>query len=407
MSVIIDSLERIVGRMFNYMTPDRWIFGIVLPFILAMVVTTLVFPLIVRMAHERNMVDVPDARKLQKVPVPVLGGLAVFFGVVIGAGATSTFYESYALFTSIVALTMMMYIGMLDDMIGLSPVLRLVCEILMIAFVVKLDLTNINDFHGLFGIGKLPVYVSAPLCIISCCGIINAVNMIDGVDGLSSGWSVVACLCFGIVFCVSNEGTMTVMASLMAGALIPFFFHNVFGQKSKMFIGDSGTMMVGMLMSIFCMRVIDNTSMVAFNHPHVGVIAFCLSVLSVPVFDTVRVMLGRIMKGVSPFHPDKSHLHHLFLAVGFSHIGTSIAVISLNVFNILCWFVAFLYGADATGQFIVVFVVGFANSFGFHYLVRRMNHNRIPYRILEWLARKSHFETGTMFLSIRKFIDKI
>lgn len=404
---ILETLRESTDGMFEYMTPKLWLFGIILPFLIAMVITAFIHPFIVKMAISRNMVDVPDARKLQRKPIPVMGGLAVFFGIVMGAGVTSTFFNTYALFTCIITLTMMMYIGMLDDMIGLSPVLRLVLEIAMIAFIVKMDQTNINDFHGLFGIHKLPVYVSLPLCTVACCGIINSINLIDGVDGLSSGYCIFACLCFGLVFCSSYEGTMAIMASLSAGALIPFFFHNVFGQKSKMFIGDAGTLMMGMLMSIFCMRLIDNTSLVQDHHPKMGVIAFCLSVLSVPVFDTLRVMFGRIAKGISPFHPDKSHLHHLFIEIGFSHIGTTVAILCINTVNVACWLMSFLLGFGPTGQFLVVFILGSINTVGFYYTVRLMDHRRLPYRCLKWLAMKSHKETGRTFMAIRNLIDKI
>lgn len=400
-------LLTLFGGMFEYMTLRLWVLGIILPFVSAMVITALVHPVIVKMALKKNMTDAPDYRKLQKRPVPVMGGLAVFFGVVVGAGVTSMFFNTYALFTCVVALTVMMYVGMLDDMVGLSPIVRIVLEIAVIAFVVKMDLTNINDFHGLFGIGKLPVYVSLPLCTVACVGIINAVNMIDGVDGLSTGLCIFACLCFGVVFCASYDGTMSVMATLAAGALVPFFFHNVFGSTSKMFIGDAGTMMMGMLMSIFCMRMIDNTSLAAANHPGFGVIAFCVSVLSIPVFDTLRVMTGRMWKGVSPFHPDKSHLHHLFIEIGFSHVGTTIMVISLNMLNVLCWFVAYLAGADVTWQFIVVVVVAFLNTTVLFYTVRKMNHKHLPYRILKRIAELSHMETGEWFMTIRRILDKI
>lgn len=403
---ILNNLSNSFDGMFEYMTPKLWLFGIILPFAVAMIITFIVFPSIVKMATTRHMMDDPDSRKLQQQPVPVLGGLAVFFGIVVGAGITSMFFNSYALFTCIITLTMMMYVGMMDDMIGLSPITRLIIEVCMVGFIVYMDKTSINDLHGLFGVGKLPVYVSLPLCAVSCVGIINAINLIDGVDGLSSAFCIFACLCFGFVFCASFDGTMAVMASLAAGALVPFFFHNVFGQTSKMYIGDSGTLMMGMLMSIFCMRMIDNTSLAQYNHPRLGVVAFCLSVLSVPVFDTIRVMLGRIMKGISPFQADRSHLHHLFIELGFSHIGTTVAVVTLDAVNVFCWLIAYLMGGDATVQFIVVVFVGLANTVGFHYVVRRMNHQRLPYRCLHWLAVKSHKETGRTFLTLRRIVDR-
>lgn len=402
---LVHNLQYSLDGMFSYMTPKLWALGVVVPFFMALFFTALVHPLIVKMAVSRNMFDAPDERKLQTRPVPVMGGLAVFFGIVVGAGATSVFFNSYALFTCVITLTVMMYVGMLDDMVGLSPLLRLLVELCLVAFVVYMDKTSINDLHGLLGIGKLPVWASLPLCAVSCLGIINSINLIDGVDGLSSGMCIFACLCFGIVFCSSYDGTMAVMASLAAGALVPFFFHNVFGVKSKMFVGDSGTLMLGMLMSIFCMRMLDSTSLTAVNHPRMGVVAFSLSVLSVPVFDALRVMFGRIMKGESPFHADRSHLHHLFIELGFSHVGTTVAVLSLNALNVLCWFLCYLFGGDATAQFVVVFVMGLLNTNGVYYAVRKMNHHRWPHLTLKWLARKSHMEAGRTFLAIRRLVD--
>lgn len=363
--------------------------------------------MIVKTALLKDIVDKPDYRKLQKTPVPVLGGVAVYWGIVIGAGITSMAFHSHALLTSIVALTVMIYIGTLDDIQGLSPTLRLVIEILVVAFVAYMDQSSMNHFHGLFGIEKLPVYLSAPLCIVGSVGIINAINMIDGVDGLSSGFSMLACASFGALFVAAYNGPMIVMSMLGLGAIIPFFFHNVFGQKSKMFIGDSGTLMMGMLMSIFCMRILDNTSVVALRFPKIGVVAFCLSVLSVPVFDTLRVMIGRIMKGVSPFHADRSHLHHLFLEIGFSHLGTSFMVLSLNLLNILAWLATYLLGGSVTLQFIVVFIIGLINTTGFFYVVRRLDHSKKPYRVLAYLAKLSHVEAGKFYCKMREIVDRI
>lgn len=384
-----------------------WTLGIILPFVSAMVLVFVVHPFVVRIARKIQILDRPDARKLQDYPVPVLGGVAVIWGIVVGAGITSVFFNSYALFTSVVAITVMLYVGLADDILGLSPWMRLAIEIMVIAFVVLMDQTNMNDFHGLFGIHKLPVYLSLPLVAFGGCGIINAINMIDGVDGLSSGLCILACMTFGVLFCASHDGTMAVMCALAAGALIPFFLHNVFGRRSKMFIGDSGTLMMGMLMTIFTLHTVDNTSRVAYNFSNLGVVAFTISVLSVPIFDTLRVMTGRVMKGVSPFHADKSHLHHLFIEIGFSHVGTAMAVITLNVLNIICWFISYQLGASATGQFIVVVIVGMLNTMVFYYIVRKLNHDHLTYRILKRLAKLSHIEHSPFYNKMRRLMDSI
>lgn len=391
----------------HYITWEMFFNGILLPFLCALLMTMLVHPSIVKIAKTRDLVDNPNARKLQKHPIPVLGGIAVFWGIVVGAGMTSVFYNSFALFTCIVAMTVTLFVGTADDMIGIKPFMRLILELFIIAFIIKMDQTNMNDFHGLFGIGKLPVYLSLPLSAVAGCGIINAINMIDGVDGLSSGLCVMACLVFGFFFTLAHDGTMAVMCALAAGALIPFFVHNVFGIKSKMFIGDGGSTMMGMLMVIFCLHLIDNDSKVANSFTNMGVVAFCLSVLSVPVFDTLRVMTGRIMKGKSPFQPDKSHLHHLFIEIGFSHIGAAVSVITLDFLNVLVWlFVYYVLEFGPTVQFIVVVLVGLFNTCGFYFIVRRMNHEHLPYQILKKTANWSHQETWKWWLYVRNIVDR-
>lgn len=397
---------RLSTSVFGYMTAEGWYIGILLPFIVALVTTEWMHPLIVRMARERHLTDNPDWRKLQKEPVPVLGGMAVFFGIVIGAGAVSVFFNSPRLFVFVIALTVMMYSGMLDDMIGLSPWTRIFLELLTIVFVVQMDGTSINDLHGVFGIHRLPVAFTVLLTMISCVGIINAINLIDGVNGLSSGYCFVASICFGFVFAASRDTPMAVMAFLAAGALLPFWFHNVFGVTTKMFIGDSGTLMMGMLMSIFCLHAIDSDSLIVKFHPNVGVVAFCLSVLSVPVFDCIRVMSCRIRKGISPFHADKSHLHHLFLRMGCSHLGAAFYVVSLDVLNILYWLIAYLLGAGPTVQLLVVIVTGIISTFGICHVAYNLPKKSWMFRMFRLACLSTHWERGKVFKAVSRFVDR-
>ncbi len=384
-----------------------WLFCVIIPFLVAMILVFMVHPLIIRLARKMQILDRPDTRKLQEYPIPVLGGVAVIWGIIVGAGVTSMFFNSNALFPSVVAITVMLYIGLADDILGLSAYVRLLYEIAVIGFVVWMYQTNMNDFHGLFGIHELPSYLAYPLVFFAGAGIINSINMIDGVDGLSSGLCIMACLVFGIVFAFSHVGTMSVMCFLTAGALIPFFLHNVFGKQSKMFIGDSGTLMMGILMLIFTLHIVDKNSRVVHTFPTMGVVAFTISVMSVPIFDTLRVMIARILKGISPFKADKSHLHHLFIEIGFSHVGTSLCVYILNGLNILLWFVTWQLGFGPTVQFLVVVAVGVANTTGFYYVVRRMNRERIPYKTLKRLAEMSHFEPNPLYGKIRSILDRI
>ena len=380
---------------------------VILPFFSAMVLVFWIHPRIVEIAKNKDIVDKPNRRKLQHEAIPVLGGIAVFWGLVLGAGLTSVFFESNALFPSLVATTVMLFLGTMDDILGLSPLLRLIVEIILIAFVIDMELVSINDFHGLLGVYKLPGYVAIPISILAGVGIINAINLIDGVDGLSSGFCLMSCTIFCFIFITSGSYKMATLAALCAGSLVPFFLHNVFGKTSKMFIGDGGTLMMGILMSEFTFHVIFTNSKVAYNFSNMGVVAFTLAVLSIPVFDTLRVMTARMIKGISPFHADNTHLHHLFINLGFSHAGTAIAVLVLNVLNILCWLIVYQLGGGATAQFISVLVTGVLTTTIFYYIVRRLNSSNLIILGLKWLGNHSHIEDKKFFIRLRLRLDKI
>lgn len=303
-------------------------YTIIIPFFIALLLVGWIHPRLVKIALLKNIVDNPDARKLQRTPVPVLGGVAVFFGVVIAIGCMSSVVDCSGLPVVIMAMMAMLYTGTMDDILSLSPGLRFVIEIVVVLLLIFVGGYCIDDFHGLWNIGRFSYWYAVPLTVVAAVGIINAINLVDGVNGLSSGYCIMACLIFGTLFFLSGEESMTILAVVSVGALIPFFLHNVFGKTSKMFIGDGGTLVMGVVMSVFVIEILQNGSRAAaYVDPNVGLVPFTLAVLSVPVFDTLRVMSTRILKGTSPFRPDKTHLHHMFIDLGCSHVATTLAIL--------------------------------------------------------------------------------
>lgn len=387
-------------------TTEMWFLVVIIPFIMSFFCVMLIHPAIVKAASYRKLTDRPNARKLQARPIPMLGGMAVFMGIIFSMGITSILFNSYALFTCVFALTLMMYMGTIDDFVGLRPSVRILIEIFVICFVIVMDQVNMNDFHGIFGVEKLPIYVSLPLCIVGGVGIINAMNMIDGVDGLSSGLGIFICGVFGMVFFVSHVFLMAVLAFITMGALIPFFLKNVFGVRSKMFIGDSGTMMLGVIMVIFCMYSIDDSSRIARLYPKFAVIPFCIATLSVPVFDTVRVMAQRIWRGVSPFSADKTHLHHTFVALGFSHIGTTFSILCIEAVNVAVFFAAYLLGLSVNMQLLVVMITGVGTVIGVHYGLSALRSTSEAYHFLRRIGVSTkRFEQSDFFKLMRILAD--
>ena len=184
---------------------------ILIPALIALICTMWIRPYVLKIAIEKNIVDNPDARKLQRSPVPVLGGLTVIFGVLTGLMGFSLLGESYHLFPIFASIIIILIVGLIDDMISLSAKTRFIIEILLVLYMVQTTGCQLNDFHGLWGVHCIPNYISIPLTVVACVGIINAINLIDGVDGYSSGYSIVSSIIFGVFFyLIGNLAQVTV-----------------------------------------------------------------------------------------------------------------------------------------------------------------------------------------------------
>lgn len=378
-------------------------------FLISFISTSWIFKKTLRIAIDKNIVDNPDARKIQRVPVPVLGGVAVYFGIVVALSFAGVFsHEVSALFEIGAVMTIMLFIGTIDDIISLSPRFRFLVEIVAVLLLVFCNHYSINDFHGLWGINQIPTWISIPLTVIACVGIINAINLIDGVNGLSSGYCIAACAVFGYVFYRMGDVSRATLAFITIGALIPFFLHNVFGQKSKMFIGDGGTLLMGVIMSSFAINVLKSGSLVSLQvADNFGLVAFTLAVFAIPVFDTIRVMTLRIIRGISPFCPDKTHLHHLLLDLHFSHVGTSATEIFSNILIVIAWWISYKFGASVDVQLYIVILLGVMVTFVFYKFARV--HERKSSKIHALMVRfgdRTHVGSKEWFDGMRKMLDK-
>lgn len=384
-------------------------YTIIIPFFTALLLVGWIHPRLVKIALLKNIVDNPDARKLQRTPVPVLGGVAVFFGVVIAIGCMSSVVDCSGLPVVIMAMMAMLYTGTMDDILSLSPGLRFVIEIVVVLLLIFVGGYCIDDFHGLWNIGRFSYWCAVPLTVVAAVGIINAINLVDGVNGLSSGYCIMACLIFGTLFFLAGEAPMTILAAVSVGALIPFFLHNVFGKTSKMFIGDGGTLVMGVVMSVFVIAILQNGSRVAaYVNPNVGLVPFTLAVLSVPVFDTLRVMLTRILKGTSPFRPDKTHLHHMFIDLGCSHVATTLAILGVNMFVVLCWWALEASGFSIAVQLYAVIAVSLLVTSGlYHFMQWHICRDTRFMRAMRRLGYKTHISRTGIFFWLQQVMDRV
>lgn len=381
----------------------------ILSFLVAILSAHWIHPRLVRIALDKNIVDNPNARKLQRRPTPVLGGIAVFFGSIIGLGCASITCDCSELFIVVVAMMIMLYTGTMDDILDLSPALRFLIEIGTVLLLIFVGGYTLNDFHGLWGLNQIPQGVAIPLTVFAAVGIINAINLIDGVDGLSSGYCILTSLLFGVMFWYVGDRTMCMLAVVAAGSLIPFFFHNVFGKSSKMFIGDGGTLVMGIVMSVFVIRILRHGSMSeVYDAVNIGLVPFTLAVLSVPVFDTLRVMTTRILKRKSPFHPDKTHLHHMFIRLGCSHAATTLAILILNFFVVLCWWISYMIGCSIDVQLYIVLVLSILITSGlYNFMEWHIRHKTQFVRLLHRIGYRTHLNRTGIFFWLQKKMDRM
>ena len=324
-------------------------------------------------AIKHHYYDNPEKRKLQRRPIPVMGGFVVFIGAIVGSLCYWFKFDSLSIVPVQIAMLMMLCIGAWDDLKKLSPEVRLILEVIIVFVLAMGNDYPINDFHGLWGVHGISPWIAWPLTIFACVGIINAINMIDGIDGLSSGICIMAFGFYGLMFFYAHDFVRAALAAAIIGSLIPFFFMNVFGNQSKMYIGDAGTMMLGIALCDMIMSMLTTNSACAeqVSHNNFCLIAFALAVVALPVFDTIRVMLGRISRGESPFYPDKTHLHHAFIDYGFHHLEASLMEIILNILIVGVWWCIYKSHLSEQWQLYGVVVVSIGVCFGLYYMLGR------------------------------------
>ena len=307
------------------------VFQIVLGFILATMLGLFIIPRILVISHRKRLFDIPDVRKVHCRPISRLGGVTFFPVIVLVMCSISLFelHNGYAIglgrnllnemLCLLVGLMLLYIVGVCDDLIGVRYNRKFLVQILAAAFL-PLSGLYIHNFYGLFGWYEIPALVGVLFTMLLTVFIINAINLIDGIDGLASGLCMVALSIFGVTLAINGWWIYTMLAFVCVGVLIPFFIYNVFGNAEKghkIFMGDTGSLTLGFIISLLAVKYIvsmGQTESVVDGWPLV--IAF--SVLLVPCLDVFRVILSRLKRRVHPFKPDRCHFHHKILNMGFT-----------------------------------------------------------------------------------------
>jgi UDP-GlcNAc:undecaprenyl-phosphate GlcNAc-1-phosphate transferase len=316
------SLETIA----NFLGYSSLYLKVIFSFSLSFILTFISIPKIIRVSYRKQLMDVPGSRSSHIRKVPRLGGVAIYFAIMV---VTSIFSPEMlfkvVFFTS--ALVLLFFIGLMDDLLVVAPRKKLGAQIISALAIVVGSNVRIESFFGLLGMYELPYLFSVIFTCFIIVLIINSYNLIDGIDGLASGVGILISLCFVFIFFRLYDYSMGFLAIAILGSLLAFLYFNLSNQY-KIFMGDTGSMVVGFLIAFMAIKFLSLSSMPWVMMKSSPVVA--IAILIVPLIDTLSVIIIRLMKGKSPFTADQNHIHHRILRLGFNHVQTTIIICFAN-----------------------------------------------------------------------------
>jgi UDP-GlcNAc:undecaprenyl-phosphate GlcNAc-1-phosphate transferase len=300
-------------------------------FISAFTIAMVCMPPIIRLVNKFRLHDIPDARKEHSLPTPTLGGIAIVLGMVISLILWFPYSLSGEMVSCFFSMAILFAMGITDDLSDLSAKYKFIVEIAL-ALLVTLSGLRITSFGGLFGLYELPLTAQYSFTILAIVGIINAFNFVDGIDGLAAGISFMSLITMGIFFTIDSDQSFALVAFALAGSVLAFLYFNM--NPAKIFMGDTGSLVVGFIIAILCVKFIQENSFTAKPLMKAAPL-FALGMVLIPVFDAIRVSSSRIWKGRSPFQPDRTHIHHLLTNGGISHSLTSKIICAVHGFILI------------------------------------------------------------------------
>ena len=358
------------------------VFFMVVGFLMAVLLGQIIIPRILVISLRKRLFDQPDSRKVHHRPISRLGGVT-FFPVILIVMCTIgllQFYEMENITSSVISeslclvagLMLLYMIGVCDDLIGVRYRRKFEVQILAAAFLPFAGL-SIQNLGGLFGWYEISPLVGVPLTMLLTVFLINAINLIDGIDGLASGLCMVAITLFGMSFALHGSWMYALLAFASVGVLIPFFFYNVFGNANrghKIFMGDTGSLTLGFILSVMVVKYVS--VMVQESSRLDGApVVMAFSVLLVPSLDVCRVVLNRFRRRVHPFNPDNRHIHHKFLNMGFTPRRSMILIQLMAVAFIVLTLVLLRIGLLAPVVFMLDILVWTLMNVWFSRIIRR------------------------------------
>jgi UDP-N-acetylmuramyl pentapeptide phosphotransferase/UDP-N-acetylglucosamine-1-phosphate transferase len=359
--------------------------NILLSAALAFLITFFAIPVIIQVAKDKKLFDEPDERKVHKNVIPTLGGLGIFAGFIIATlmGVPSAITSELQYFAA--ATTVIFFLGIKDDILVLSASKKFIGQLIAAGIIIKFGGIQITNMHGFLGIYEIPHIASIVLSIFTIIVITNSFNLIDGVDGLAGSLGLLTTLVFGAYFFYAGQLTYAVMAFALAGSTIGFLIYNF--SPAKIFMGDTGSLLLGLVNSILVIKFINVAGNPVSNFPIQAAPAIGFAILMIPLFDTLRVFGLRILDRRSPFSPDRTHVHHFLLDLGLSHRMVTFTCVLVNIsFIVMAYFLRNLGTTTVLGILLLSAFI----FIGIIYYSRPKNKNAVNESIANAGILKSH-----------------
>ena len=325
---------------------------LILAFLTSFFIVLLSTPALIKVAIMKGLTDEPgEERKLHKSRIPTIGGVIIFAAALFTYSLWFPGKTPDNLKYVIAGGLLLFFVGVKDDIIGTAPVKKLFAHVLVGLMLVLMAGVKITSLYGLFGIREIPEWASVFLSLFAYIVIVNAFNLIDGVDGLASGIGVIASFAFGLWFFVAGDIEMSILAISLGGALLAFLFYNF--SPARIFMGDSGSLTVGFIFSLLAIKMVEfKVAYLPAELIHISKPILALSILAYPLVDTLRIFIYRTIRGASPFSADKNHIHHRLLDIGLSQKQ---AVLTIYLYNIFIIAAAFMVrNMSTTWAFLIV-----------------------------------------------------
>lgn len=320
--------------------------------ITAFLISFITLPVIIKYFLSKNLVDSPGRRKVHKKITPSMGGISIFLGFLIATLIWMDYSEWQITRYVLASLVIVFLLGVRDDIVPFQAKQKFFGQIVAVIILLFSGI-QIHSLYGLFGISEIPTPAGYFLTAFVIVLITNSFNLIDGLDGLAGTIAMVALTCFGWWFYSVGDTLFGLLCFSMLGGILAFLVFN--WEPSEIFMGDTGAMVIGMFLAV-CVIHFMNTNYdlpAAHTMKFTGTVAAGISVLIVPLSDTLRIIIIRIMRGQSPFNPDKSHIHHAIMRIGMTHAKTSIILGFVNV----CFVALVLFFKDLREAWLLAIIV--------------------------------------------------